>query len=675
MLLVLSSTADNERGPRYCEQVFANLSRYPFTLLVAPIDGAASLAIECKAKHQHAIARELKAAYPDLRLRKKPSRLKRRVKTRSLKLRLFRSHFQLRTYEEFWNESDRTLTDPAASLLTAVAPQDDMACVIELRCKPARFHSRWWFRRTCQRKASEKGNHQLYRCQLRLLVSAADRKTRFARERLNEMCEIFGQFVSGTPTTFYAWPFGRFWLNETELATLWHPTTSSVRARTMQTNDSRDLEAPLSIGNSSEEGTAILGKLSAQPGQPKFGIKPSDRRRMMSVFGKTGMGKSTLLHQMIVSDMKTGRGVGVVCPHGDLADAVLESVPRSRTGDVVLLDATDRDFPPAYEPLHGGGRVDASLTASGVVSAFKKLYGYSWGPRLEHILRYTVLALLEVDGTSLVSLTRMLSDSRYRESIAHQVQDPLVRSFWLEEFANKPSRWQEEAIAPIQNKAGAFLASPILRSIVGQVPSKIDLREVMDNGKILIVNLSKGSIGEDASTLLGALLVTGIQQAAMSRSDIDEDKRRDFYLYVDEFGSFQTDAFSTAFSELRKYRLNLVTANQFIAQLEPTIRDSLLGNVGSILCFQLGIEDAELMAQQMGGDLKPLDLISLPKYRAYARLLVDGMPSKPFSMETIPPKKNRRDSRSDKTRRASRRRYARPIADVQQQVARQLSAL
>ena len=378
---------------------------------------------------------------------------------------------------------------------------------------------------------------------------------------------------------------------------------------------------------------------------------------------------------MIVSDMKTGRGVGVVCPHGDLADAVLESVPRSRTGDVVLLDATDRDFPPAYEPLHGGGRVDASLTASGVVSAFKKLYGYSWGPRLEHILRYTVLALLEVDGTSLVSLTRMLSDSRYRESIAHQVQDPLVRSFWLEEFANKPSRWQEEAIAPIQNKAGAFLASPILRSIVGQVPSKIDLREVMDNGKILIVNLSKGSIGEDASTLLGALLVTGIQQAAMSRSDIDEDKRRDFYLYVDEFGSFQTDAFSTAFSELRKYRLNLVTANQFIAQLEPTIRDSLLGNVGSILCFQLGIEDAELMAQQMGGDLKPLDLISLPKYRAYARLLVDGMPSKPFSMETIPPKKNRRDSRSDKTRRASRRRYARPIADVQQQVARQLSAL
>ena len=431
----------------------------------------------------------------------------------------------------------------------------------------------------------------------------------------------------------------------------------------MQTNDSRELEAPIGIGSGTNDESVLLGRLTSG-NRNTFGIKRLDRRRHCAIIGKTGMGKSTLLSNMLTSDMRAGRGVGLIDPHGDLAEELLANVPRHRTGDVVLLDAGDREYPPAFNPLQCGRGGDINLTAAAVVSAFKKLYGHSWGPRLEYILRNALLALLEVPGTSLLSLMKMLSDKRFRESLVRRVQDPLVRSFWLEEFAAKPAKWQEESVAPIQNKVGQFLSSPLLRAIVGQLPGRVDLRSIMDEQKILIVNLSKGRIGEDATTLLGALLVTGIQQAAMSRSDITESQRNDFYLYVDEFQNFATDSFATILSEARKYRLNLTLANQFLDQIEEGTRNAVFGNVGSMLCFQLGTTGAETMASQFAGGLQPQDLIALPKFHAYARLLVDGMPSKPFSLQTLPPTKPQKQERAEIIRRTSRRRYSRPVEDV-----------
>ena len=675
MLLVLTSPAENNRGPQYCEQAFANLGRYPFTLLVVPIDGAVTLALQCSDQHRQPIARELQARYPDMRITKHPEPVLPEGRKRFHRwLTLKPSWFQMRTYSDFGSSAE--MADPIASLLATIAPDKNREVRVEIafECRPLSLLRRIWLARMCQvRGDPAKAQHQLYGCRVRISVAADRNRAKRAKERIHEVAAVFGQYTSGTPA---AWLTCRrpksFALNDCELATLWHPALVSVRAPTMQSNDSRELEAPLLIGSEREQGSALLGTHVFRKQRQNVFVKRNDRRRFLSLFGKTGMGKSTLLQQMIVSDMQAGHGTAIIDPHGDLAAAVLRSVPRRRTNDVVYFDASDRDFPPAYEPLHGGKGLDTSLTASGVVSAFKKLYGDSWGPRLEHILRFAVLALLEVEGTSLVSLMRLLSDKRYRETIVGQVSDPVVRAFWLDEFAHKPPKWIEEAIAPIQNKVGQFLASPLLRSIVGQVPGRIDVREIMDNEKILIVNLSKGNCGEDACTLLGALLVTGIQQAAMSRSDIPEEERKEFFLYVDEFASFQTEAFATAFSELRKYRLSLVTANQFIAQLEPGIRDALLGNVGSMLCFQLGIEDAELLAPQLGGDIKPLDLISLPKYHAYARLLVDGMPSKPFSMQTIPPAKLKGEDRSEKIRRTSRRQYARSIAEVTRQIEKQM---
>jgi len=309
------------------------------------------------------------------------------------------------------------------------------------------------------------------------------------------------------------------------------------------------------------------------------------------------------------------------------------------------------------------------LVASGVVSAFKKLYGDSWGPRLEHILRNALLALIEVPGTSLLSLQRLLADTSYRKMLTGRISDPIVKAFWDGEFAHWKPQYRAEAIAPIQNKVGQFLSHPILRAIVGQSRRGLDLRRVLDDGLVLIANLSKGTIGEDGSSLLGSLLVTGIQLAAMSRADTAEHQRRDFSLYVDEFQNFSTESFATVLSEARKYRLSLTIANQYLAQMDEATAAAVFGNVGSLLVFQVGASDAEALADQLGGEVTPQDLLALPRFTAYVRLLIDGMPSRPFSMETIPPPTaNAIYARSAVIRRTSRHRYARPVKQVESEI-------
>jgi hypothetical protein len=370
------------------------------------------------------------------------------------------------------------------------------------------------------------------------------------------------------------------------------------------------------------------------------------------------MGKSTLLENMIFSDIQAGKGVGVVDPHGDLADAVLNFVPSHRTNDVVLFDPSDRDYPVAFNMLENIDPALNTIVCSGLVGIFKKIYGESWGPRLEHILRNTILSLLEYPNTTMLGIPRVLQDRDYRGKVVRKIKDPIVKSFWMNEFEKMDPKNRIEAISPILNKVGQFLSSPIIRNILGQPQSTLDLRFAMDHKKIIIVNLSKGKIGEDTSSLLGSMIITKFQLDAMSRANIPEKDRTDFYLYVDEFQNFATDSFATILSEARKYKLNLTMANQYIAQMPEEVRDAVFGNVGSILSFQVGFDDAEYLSGQYGEEVLPNDLVALSKYTAYSRLLIDGMPSKTFSFDTLPPPQLEvEEGRLEKVIKLSRERY------------------
>jgi hypothetical protein len=528
--------------------------------------------------------------------------------------------------------------------------------------------------------AVDKLGRHLFDVHLRLAVSAGPGDAARAKSQIRRMAGAFGQFTVPRMARFHLTRIRRrrhprhrgrgFLLSCEELATLWHPATATVRAPAMQFTESRELEPPVDLPSATDEpDVAALGRVRFRSRREAFGIRPDDRRRHLAIIGKTGMGKTTLLQKLMETDIRAGRGLALIDPHGDLAETIIETVPANRTNEVVFFDAGDRDYPLSYNVLSCKEADQRGLVASAVVSAFKKLYGDSWGPRLEHIFRNALLALLEVPGTSLLSLQRLLSDTQYRKDVTGRVHDPVVRTFWEKEFATWKPQYRAEAVAPIQNKIGQFLSMPILRAIVGQSRSSLDLRRVMDDGQILIVNLSKGRIGEDGSTLLGSLLVSGIQLAAMSRANVPDKQRHDFALYVDEFQNFATDSFATILSEARKYRLSLTLANQYLAQMEEATLEAVFGNVGSLLVFQVGARDAEALAEQLGGDATPQDLMALPRYRAYARLLVDGMPSRPFSMETIPPPAyDERRGRAAIVRRTSRHRYARPVSEVHAEI-------
>lgn len=465
-----------------------------------------------------------------------------------------------------------------------------------------------------------------------------------------------------------------FVLNVKELATIYHLPNITVQTPNIFWVRSKKIEPPNDlprVSTDSEAPVTAIGRTNFRGISQEFGIRTLDRRRHMYIIGKTGMGKSVLLENMIFSDIQAGRGVAVVDPHGDLAEAVLNFVPSWRTNDVVIFDPSDREWPIAFNML---SNIDPSLNtivASGLVGIFKKIYAESWGPRLEHILRNTILSLLEYPNTTMLGIPRILQDADFRRKVIKKIQDPLVKSFWLNEFEVMEPKMRVEAISPILNKVGQFLSSPIVRNVLGQVNSKLDLRWAMDNKKIVIVNLSKGKIGEDNSSLLGAMIITKFQIDAMSRANIPEKDRTDFYLYVDEFQNFATDSFATILSEARKYKLNLSMANQYIAQMPDEVRDAVFGNVGSILSFQVGYDDAEYLSQQYGEEVLPNDLVNLSKYTAYMRLLIDGMPSKTFSLATLPPPQFDVDpDRREKVVRLARERYSAPRAVVEDKIMR-----
>ncbi len=404
--------------------------------------------------------------------------------------------------------------------------------------------------------------------------------------------------------------------------------------------------------------------------QKRFGIKTDDRRRHMYILGKTGMGKTTLLENMVISDINAGHGVGVVDPHGDLAEKIIDFIPSHRINDVIYMNPADMEYPIGFNVLEAVDERHKHLVASGLMGVFKKIWPDVWSARMEYILNNCILALLDYPGSTLLGINRLLVDKEYRRRVISKIKDPVVRTFWVDEYAAWEARFRNEAIAPIQNKVGQFLSASIIRNIVAQVKSTIDIRQIMDEQKIFIMNLAKGRIGEDNSRLLGGMLITKLQLAAMERVDIPEVDRRDFYLYVDEFQNFATQSFANILSEARKYRLNLIMAHQYIEQLdEDYVRPAVFGNVGTILIFRIGAKDAEFLENEFTPRFTIEDLVNLTKFEVYLKLMIDGVASVPFSARTLPPIAQRTGS-VDRVIRVSRERYTEPRAVIEEKISR-----
>lgn len=413
----------------------------------------------------------------------------------------------------------------------------------------------------------------------------------------------------------------------------------------------------------------IIGETTFRGDHRQFGIKQDDRRRHVYIIGKTGVGKTTLIANMIRQDIASGKGVALIDPHGDLARGLLDAVPPHRVNDVIYFDPADVDYPIAFNVMQAIDPKYKYLVSSGLIGVLQKIWAETWGPRLEYILRNTILAVLDYPNSTLLGVLRMLSDDKYRKKVVAKVQDPVVKAFWYDEFAHYNERFKTEAVAPIQNKVGQFLTSSIIRNIVAQPKSTIDMKDIMDNGKILLVNLSKGRIGEDNSALLGAMIITHIQLAAMDRANVEEEERRDFYLYVDEFQNFATESFGTILSEARKYRLNLTIGHQYITQMEEPVRDAVFGNTGTIVSFRVGAGDSEFLEKEFAPTFTENDLVNLDKYNAYIRLMIDGIASKAFSMRTVAPTKDTYGLH-EKIIKVSRERYSQRREIVEDKIAR-----
>ncbi|QHO77795.1 hypothetical protein ACH79_39515 [Bradyrhizobium sp. CCBAU 051011] len=366
-----------------------------------------------------------------------------------------------------------------------------------------------------------------------------------------------------------------------------------------------------------------------------FGIKDEDRFSHIYIIGKTGTGKSTLIESMALQNIDRGCGLALIDPHGDLVERVAAQVPTRRASDVIYLNACDPSQPYGYNPLRHVREDRIALAASGFIEVFKKMWPDAWGVRMEHILRNVLMALLEQPHATMHDVLRILSDRKFRAEIARHLKNETVRTFFIKEFERFSFGYRADSTAPIQNKVGAFLSDPILNKLLTAPQHDLHVRQIMDRGKVLLVNLAKGQIGEDSSSLLGGLLVTTLGLAAFSRADLPEYERRPFFVYVDEFQNFTTLAVANMFSELRKYRLGFTVAHQYLHQLKPDVRHAVLGNAGTIISFRVGSEDAPYLAREFQGRFDEIDLLQLPNYCIYLKLMIDGVPSAAFSATTL----------------------------------------
>lgn len=460
-------------------------------------------------------------------------------------------------------------------------------------------------------------------------------------------------------------PFGKMHLSLPELATLYHLPNEKLEVipniawgKNLLGEPPENL--PIVTKTSPEEvkkNTNVFAETTYKNQLVKYGLKRSDRRRHMYVIGKTGTGKSTLLANMAINDLKNGEGLCVIDPHGDLVETLLDYIPQRRINDVIYFDPADPERTVQINLFEGENLAHRELIASGIISIFRKLYEYSWGPRLEYILRNALLTLLKSDGAKLSDILELLTNRKFRDKYVEKLDDPILKNFWQDEFNKLQDRQRNESIAPILNKVGQFVSSPLIRNVVNAQKSSFSIEEIMDQGKILLVNLSQGKLGEDNATLLGAMMITKIQLAAMARVHKKEETRRDFYLYVDEFQNFATDAFIKILSEARKYRLNLVLANQYVAQIPEDVQKAIFGNSGSIASFVMGAEDAALFTKEYGEHYSQEDLVSLQRYQIINKLSIDNVVSLPFPAQTLGLAKSSNKNR-DKVVRVSRERYS-----------------
>jgi len=458
------------------------------------------------------------------------------------------------------------------------------------------------------------------------------------------------------------------------LASVFHLPHTNVETPNVVWASSKTAEPPSKLpiitGNSAiDENISAFGMTNFRGVNHQFGMLRSDRSRHIYIIGQTGAGKTGTLALLALSDIFHGHGYAIIDPHGDFAVDNMRFIPGSRLKDVVYFNPADTAFPLGFNPLEVTNPNQKTNISSEVIGVLKRMFGESWGPRLEYILRYTILALLDRPTTTMLDITRMLTDKKFREETLDYCQDAVVANFWKVEFASWNDKFTAEAISPVLNKVGAFTANPIIRNIIGQPKSTFDIRKIMDEGKILIVNLSKGLIGEDNASILGAFLVTKIQLASMSRGDIERiEDRRPFYLYVDEFQNFATDSFATILSEARKYGLNLTVANQYISQMSETVRDAVFGNVGTMISFRVSADDAPILAKQFEPQFEPNDLLQMHNRNFVINMVIGGEKAPAFNATTLTLPIPQIDN-TGKIIENTRRNYSRSRAEVEQEIA------
>lgn len=495
--------------------------------------------------------------------------------------------------------------------------------------------------------ALEKSKAEPFLCNIRLGYMA--KSSAEARRKLEAIINSFYQFnktdiqdfkvINLREATFLAEYKARklvdpYMLVSKELATIYHLPNADLVPHIVHVLAKKS-EAPQDIPKIGEPDISLFGVTNYHNNFDEFGIKRVDRRRHLYAVGKSGSGKSKFLELLIKADLEAGKGVGVLDPHGDLVDAVLRYVPEHRIKDVIYFDPADVNFPICFNPLENVDEEYKMQVTIGFIYIFKKLFGSNWTDRLEHVLRYTVLALLDSPNTTVLSILKMLTDKNYRQTIVARIKDNVVKNFWVSEFAGWSEKFDAEAITPLLNKVGQFVATNMIRNIIGQPQNKVNIRDIMDGEKILLMKVSKGLLGEENSALMGSMIITKLYQAAMSRANILEEDRKDFYFYVDEFQNFATDTFSEILSEARKYRLNLTIAHQYMGQLSDLVQKTVFGNVGSMISFRVGADDARFLAEEYNPIFKERDIINLGVREFYCKMSINGEIREAFSGRTL----------------------------------------
>jgi hypothetical protein len=588
----------------------------------------------------------------------------------SIKFKYF-DVYPFKTYEAFSEDSQSNLFSVISKLASeeqiwvqiVTNPKDETASyhfkrnwAMRFARARQRFHVRDWFRAKGEQsirkvraeKAEEKYQFPPYDVAIRCAYIAKDQET--ANRKLEAVINSFYQFNFTDVQEFQASKktnansfltsyrdrslSGHQMMGVKEIASLYHYPNADHTPHIVHVLAKKN-EPPQDLPKRGESDISFFGMTNYHNNYVEFGIKRSDRRRHLYATGKSGSGKSKFLEMLIKADFDDGHGVGVLDPHGDLIDAVLKYIPEHRIQDVVLFDPGDIEYPIAFNPLENVDDAYKMQLTIGFIDIFKKLFGTNWSDRLEHVLRYTTLALLDSPNTTVLSILKMLTDKNYRQTIVSRIQDSVVKNFWVSEFAGWSEKFDAEAITPLLNKVGQLVSTNMIRNILGQPGNKFDIRQMMDEKKILLMKVSKGLLGEENSGLLGSMIITKIYQAAMQRADMEESKREDFYLYIDEFHNFATDTFAEILSEARKYHLNLTIANQYIGQLIPVVQKTVFGNIGSVISFRVGADDAGILAAEYNPIFKERDIINLGVREFYIKMSVNGEIREAFSARTL----------------------------------------